>query len=266
MNYYDYHMHCSYSADSNTPMKDMIEKSIKLGLKEICFTDHIDYDIIGNPNVSINYKKYLNEIEDYKKTYSKYISIKKGIEMGLQSHILERCSKEIKEQDLDFVIASIHTIDRHELFTGDFHKGKTQHEAYEGYYKCLLKIVNNFNDYSVLGHVDLIKRYGNYDSILSDNIFSDYLESILKKVIQDGKGIELNTSSFRYNLPDLTPSTNILKMYKDLGGEIITVGSDSHNPDQIATKFKYVHEVLKTIGYKYICRFNEMKPEFIPLQ
>lgn len=263
--FYDYHMHCSYSADSKTPMKDMIEKSIALGLKEICFTDHVDYDVIGNPNIKVDYNKYFEEIDFYQNKYSNYISIKKGIEIGLQEHLLDRYSKEIKEHDFDFVIGSIHSINRKELFTGDFHKGKTQYEAYEGYYKTLLTIVNSFNDYSVLGHVDLIKRYGNYPNILDDSLFTDYLESILKRVIDDGKGIELNTSSFRYNLPNLTPSINILKMYKDLGGEIITVGSDSHNPNQVAAKFEYVHDALRDIGYKYICRFNKMNPEFIKL-
>lgn len=263
--FYDYHMHCSYSADSNTPMKDMIEKSIELGLKEICFTDHVDYDIIGNPNVKVDYNKYFEEIDFFKNKYTNAISIKKGIEMGLQSHILDRCSKEIREHDFDFVIGSIHTINKNELFTGDFHKGKTQYEAYEGYYKTLLEIISSFNDYSVLGHLDLIKRYGNYNNILDDSLFSDYLEAILNKVIQNGKGIELNTSSFRYNLKDLTPSVNILKMYKDLGGEIITVGSDSHNPGQVAFNFEYVHNILRDIGYKYVCRFDKMNVEFIKL-
>ncbi|MBU3107339.1 histidinol-phosphatase HisJ family protein [Clostridium gasigenes] len=263
--FYDYHMHCSYSADSNTPMEDMIEKSIEVGLKEICFTDHVDYDIIDNPNVKVDYNKYFEEIDFFKNKYANAISIKKGIEMGLQSHILDRCSKEIREHDFDFVIGSIHTINKNELFTGDFHKGKTQYEAYEGYYKTLLEIISSFNDYSVLGHLDLIKRYGNYNNILDDSLFSDYLEAILKKVIQTDKGIELNTSSFRYNLKDLTPSVNILKMYKDLGGEIITVGSDSHNPGQVAFNFEYVHNILRDIGYKYVCRFDKMNVEFIKL-
>ena len=263
--FYDYHMHCSYSADSTTPMKDMIEKSIELGLKEICFTDHVDCDIIGNPNVYVDYDKYFKDLDSYSKEYSGKISIKKGIEMGFQNHLLEKCSKDIKKHDFDFVIASIHTIDRNELYTGDYHKGKTQHEAYEGYYSRLLDMVKTFHEFSVLGHLDLIKRYGNFNNVLDDSIFSNYIEEILKKVIADGKGIEINTSCFRYNLPDLTPSRNILKMYKDLGGEIITMGSDSHNPSQIAFKFEYINDVLIDLGYRYICRFNKMQPEFIKL-
>lgn len=264
--YWDYHMHSSFSADSTTPMKDMIEKSIVLGLKEICFTDHVDYDIIGNPNVKVNYHEYFETLNTYINLYKDKISIKKGIEMGLQNHILDKCSYDIENNDFDFVIASVHTIDRLELFTGDYHKNKTQREVYEGYYSRLLELISNFNNYSIVGHLDLIKRYGNYPEILKDSIFTDYLEEILKKVISQGKGIEVNTSSFRYNLPDLTPSMGILKLYKALGGEIITIGSDAHNPEQIATKFKEVNEILKNIGFKYISIFNKMKPEFIKIQ
>lgn len=264
--YCDYHMHSNFSADSTTPMKDMIEKSITLGLKEICFTDHVDYDIIGNPNVKVDYPKYFESLNNYTNLYKNKISIKKGIEMGLQKHILEKCSYDIESNDFDFVIASVHTIDRLELFTGDYHKNKTQKEVYEGYYSRLLELISNFENYSIIGHLDLIKRYGNYPEILKDSMFIDYLEAILKKVIFQGKGIEVNTSSFRYNLPDLTPSMGILKLYKNLGGEIITVGSDAHNPEQIATKFKEIHEVLKNIGFKYTCKFTNMKPEFIKIQ
>ena len=80
--YYDCHMHCEFSTDSKTPMIYMVEKSVDLGLKEICFTDHVDYDIIGNPNVKIDYTKYFNALEYYTNKYKDRISIKKGIEMG----------------------------------------------------------------------------------------------------------------------------------------------------------------------------------------
>ncbi len=263
--YYDYHMHCDFSADSKTPMIDMIEKSISLGLKEICFTDHVDYDIIGNPNVKVDYIKYFNDLNYYKNKYKDSISIKKGIEMGLQDHILDKCSKDINSHEFDFVIASIHSIDRLELFTGDFHRGKSQKEAYEKYYGRLLDIITKYKDYSVLGHLDLIKRYGNFNTILSDNMFKDILEQILKTAIYDGKGIEVNTSCFRYNLPDLTPSTLILSMYKELGGEIITIGSDSHNTNQVGHKLDVAYEAIKNIGFKYICKFDKMKPKFIKI-
>ncbi|HHP4612059.1 TPA: histidinol-phosphatase HisJ family protein, partial [Clostridioides difficile] len=126
-------------------------------------------------------------------------------------------------------------------------------------------IVKNYKDYSVLGHLDLIKRYAPYDTILDDRLFSDIIEETLKQAIYDGKGIEINTSCYRYNLPDLTPSKYILQMYKDLGGEIITTGSDSHHISQVACEFDYIYSLLKNMGFKYVSKFNKLKPEFIKL-
>lgn len=100
---------------------------------------------------------------------------------------------------------------------------------------------------------------------MDDSIFKDILEQILKTAIYDGKGIEINTSCFRYNLPDLTPSTSILRLYKELGGEILTIGSDSHNTNQVAHKLDVAYDAVKDIGFKYICKFDKMKPKFIKI-
>ena len=147
----------------------------------------------------------------------------------------------------------------------EYFKNKSQKEAYEVYYKTLYDIIKNYNNYSVVGHVDLIKRYGNYSNILKDSLFIDIIESILKEAIYKGKGIELNTSCFRYKLPDLTPSRKIISLYKDLGGEIITTGSDAHSPAFISCKFDYICSYLKDLGFKYISTFNNLKPNFIKL-
>ena len=170
-----------------------------------------------------------------------------------------------KKYPFDFVICSQHAINRSELYFGNFFLDKTQHEAYEYYYKELYDIIKVYKNYSVLGHLDLVKRYGNYGKVLDDKPFDDIIEAILKQAIYDGKGIEVNTSCYRYNLPDLTPSRHILNMYKDLGGEIITTGSDSHNPAQIAYNFDYIYSYLQSIGFKYVCSFDKMNPQFIKI-
>ncbi|MEG2787702.1 MAG: histidinol-phosphatase HisJ family protein [Romboutsia sp.] len=261
--FYDYHMHSNFSNDSKVDMEDMIKKSIELGLKEICFTDHVDYDLEADDDLGIDYNKYFDKINFFQDKYNNKISIKQGIEFGLQNQLIDIYNKEANQYPFDFIICSIHAINRFDLYFGNFFKDKTQDEAYENYFKTLYNIIKKFKDYSVLGHLDLVKRYGNYDKLLDDRLFSDIIESILKQAIYDGKGIEINTSCYRYNLPDLTPSRYILNMYKDLGGEIITTGSDSHNTSQIAYEFNYIYSHLKDLGFRYICKFDKMKPEFI---
>lgn len=266
--YYDYHMHSSFSADSNTPMEDMINKSIELGVKEICFTDHVDYSIITNnmeENHIVDHKEYFRKLEYFQNKYKDKISIKKGIEMGLQSHTISKCEEYIEKNEFDFVIASIHTINKSDLIERDFYKDKSQFEAYRQYYEILYDVIKKFKSYCVLGHLDIVKRYGDLNNIIDDKVFSDEIDEILKMAIYDGKGIEINTSCFRYRLPDLTPSSYILKRYKELGGEIITTGSDSHNPAQVVYEFKTAYNSLQEMGYKYICTFDKMKPNFIKL-
>lgn len=263
--FYDYHMHSNFSPDSKTSMEKMIEASIDLGLKEICFTDHMDYDIKQTSKFVVNYNEYLNKLQLMQEKYKNKISIKKGIELGLQNHLIHKYKEDMKKYKFDFVICSMHAIERSDLYYHDYFIGKTQIKAYEIYYKRLLDIVENFDDYSVLGHLDLVKRYGGYKNILEDKLFMNIIEEILKTAIHKGKGIEINTSSFRYNLPDLTPSREILTLYKDLGGEIITTGSDSHSVSQIASEFHHVQSVLKSIGFDYICKFDTMKPSFIKI-
>ena len=263
--YYDYHMHCNFSPDSKTPIEDMIEASIKLGLKEICFTDHVDYDVNETDQFVVDYNKYLHTLETMQKKYEDKISIKKGIELGLQPHLIDKYTNDMKTHKFDFILCSQHAIDKYDLYFGEYFKDKSQHEAYETYYKTLYDIVKNFDSYSVLSHLDLVKRYGNYENILKDSLFMDIIEAILKEAIYKGKGIEVNTSCYRYNLPDLTPSRDIISLYKDLGGEIITTGSDAHCPSFISCKFDYIYSYLKDLGFNYISTFDNLKPKFIKL-
>ena len=266
--YYDYHMHSSFSADSITPMEDMIRRSIELGIKEICFTEHVDYNVIKNGeeiDYDFNRNEFFDSIDRFNNKYKGKIIIKKGVEHGLQSHILDRCREDIRKYDFDFIIGSIHAIDKYELIDRHLYDGRSQVEAYRIYYETLYNIIKEYKDYSILGHLDLVKRYGDLNNIIDDRVFGDEIDEILKLVIYDGKGIEINTSSFRYNLPDLTPSSYILKRYKELGGEIITTGSDSHNTAQVGVEFKRIYEILENMGYKYVCTFDKMQPNFITL-
>ena len=260
--YYDYHIHSKFSPDGKNSMEEMILRSIDLGLKEICFTDHVDYDIELIDYFIVDYDKYFESLNYYTEKYKNKISIKKGIEFGLQRQLCDKCKKDVEKYDFDFVICSQHAIDKIDLYFKDFFEDKDPHTAYKIYYEEYLNIIKNYKDYNILGHLDLVKRYSPYDEILDDDDFTDILAEILKQVISDGKGIEVNTSCFKYNLPDLTPSRKIIKLYKDLGGEIITTGSDAHHTSFLACNFDKVYDFLKDVGFKYVCSFDNMEPNF----
>ena len=113
----------------------------------------------------------------------------------------------------------------------------------------------------MLGHLDLIRRYDNAGDYPFEYT-KPLIREILQIVIQDGKGIEVNTSSYRYGLNDLTPSEEILHLYRELGGTILTIGSDSHKPEQLGAHISDTRKRLKELGFRSFCTYAEMKPVF----
>lgn len=261
----DYHTHSNFSSDSDTPLEENIKKAVSLGLKEIACTDHIDYDY-PDPEFSFlfDYIPYKKEIDRLKEKYSG-IKIKTGVEIGIQPHVIDKINNLIMQNYFDFIIASTHvTQDKYDLCTNDFFEGKSKHQAYTDYFEEVLSNVKNYDFFSVYGHIDFINRYGNYeDKTMDYNEFKSITDEILKIIISKGKGIEVNTSGYRYGLGHPHPQFELIKRYKELGGEIITVGSDAHKPEQITLKFDKAYELLKEAGFKYITLFNDRKPEFV---
>lgn len=283
--YADYHLHCEYSDDSNEPMENQIQKAITLGLDEMCFTDHVDYGIkrdwddpegiiirhavehgkeVDLVLANVNYPKYFEALNMYQKKYASSISIKKGLEFGIQSITVDAYEKLYAsyQDDLDFVLFSMHQVNNLEFWTQDFQKGKTQKEYNDEYYKEIYQTMQIFHHYSCLAHLDLLARYDENGIYPFENE-KDIIAEILKYAIRDGKGIEINTSSWKYGLKDTQPSRAILKLYKDLGGKIITVGSDAHETKYLASHIKDAYAILKNeIGINEICTFDHMQPIF----
>ena len=192
--------------------------------------------------------------------------MKAGLEFGVQVHTIPQFTRVLEQygRRMDFAILSIHQVDDLEFWGGDFQRGRTQREYNDAYYAEMLRVVERFSGYSVLGHIDIIKRYdpcGPYPFERS----RDVIAAILERVIADGKGIEVNTSSFRYGLSDLQPCRDILRLYRDLGGHIVTLGSDSHEPAHLGSYIRYVMRCLRELGFTEFCTFDRWQPVFHPL-
>lgn len=269
----DYHVHTEFSDDSNHKMEDVVLDAIAFGIDELCFTDHIDYGVkseFGDPHakvihgeafVNVDYPSFFKEFDRLSQKYEGQITLKKGFEFGVQMHTITDYESLFKRYELDFVILSIHQVENKEFWTYEFQENRLQEEYNLRYYQELLDVVRNYKDYSVLGHLDLIRRYDKEGSFPFEKT-KDIVTEILKQVIQDGKGIELNTSSFRYGLDDLMPSKHILSLYLELGGSILTIGSDSHKKEHLGMYIEEGKSILKQLGYKQYCSFSKMKPIF----
>ena len=280
----DYHVHTEFSNDSIYPMEEVVKDAISLGIKDICFTDHVDYGPYrdwddprgikyrpgdeGEPEqvalTNVDYGKYFSMIEKLREKYKDKIAVKAGMEFGVQTHTIPEYEKLFRSYPFDFIILSIHQAGDQEFWTNEYQSGRTQQEYNEGYYKELLSVVQNYHNYSVLGHMDLIVRYDSYGVYPFEKL-KPLLTEILKTVIADGKGIELNTSSRAYHLKSLMPSREILELYHDMGGKIITIGSDGHCPKHMAYDFYKLPDFLSNLGIRYYTVFRDKKPEFIKL-
>ena len=270
----DYHVHTQFSDDSLYPMEQVVQDAIAMKMEAICFTDHVDYGVKDDwdcgrpiiwcgvdPAANVDYPAYAAKIKELQAVYGAEIEIKMGLEFGMQRHTIPQYEKLFQRYPFDFIILSVHQIEDKEFWTQDFQQGKSQKEYNERYYEELLCLVKSYQNYSVLGHMDLIARYdenGIYPFEKTEPVISE----ILKTVIETGKGIELNTSYHRYGLKDTTPARDILKRYRAMGGEIITIGSDSHKPEHLGAYIKEAGELLKSLGFRYICTYDKMRPVY----
>lgn len=258
----DYHVHTDFSDDSRAPMDAVVRRALELGLDEICFTEHVDHGIKTVTNCC--YPAYFQELERMRERYGDRIVIRAGIEFGVQMETVPQYREDFRRWPFDFVILSNHQVGGKEFWNGQFQEGKTQEQFHTAYYEAILQVMEGFQDYSILGHLDMIKRYDPHGPYPDEKILP-IVEEILRRAIRDGKGIEVNTSSFRYGLPDLTPSERILELYHDLGGRVLTLGSDAHDASHLADHFPEIREILREIGFRELCTFERMRPIFHPL-
>ncbi len=264
---YDFHTHSHFSTDSTFPMHMLACKAKNIGLKGICFTDHVDLDYASSEiSFDFSYNDYMNELHSIRYSLSEDFEVFSGIELGMQPHNLSENNNVLRDKNFDFVIGSIHCVNRKDMYDGSFLEGITINEGIMHYFRDMIYCIDNFSDFDVLGHMDVIRRYiGNNESCFSYALYKGFIHNVLYKLVNSYKGLEINTAAVRYGLSTFHPLPEILKLYRFLGGEIVTIGSDSHSPDTIGFGHKAALELLSGLGFKYYTIYKERKPIFIKI-
>jgi histidinol-phosphatase (PHP family) len=267
----DYHLHSSFSGDSETGMEEMILRGIAAGLDKLCFTEHLDLDYPATDTLPEGYflldtDTYFAELESLRAKYAAQISVLSGVELGLQPHLAAKHTGYVQAHDFDFVIASSHLSNGKDPYWPEFFAGRSDQEAFRDYFESILLNIRNFNDFDVYGHLDFAIRYSkNRDLNYYFDDYRDLFEGILTSLVNLGKGLEINTGGIRYGLKELHPSTAILKRYRELGGEILTIGSDAHTAPEIAREFEMAANVLADCGFKYYTVFEKRVAEYVKI-
>ena len=265
--FWDQHMHCNFSGDSDALPEDMIRAGIAHGLSGICFTDHLDYDYPEEPNIFLlDFDNYFKVLPDLREKYADKISVNIGIELGLQPQAAGQNLAVAEKYPFDFIIGSSHVVNHMDPYYPEFFAGRDEDAAYMEYFESVLENINSGVDFDVYGHIDYVVRYGpNKNAFYTYEKFKDIIDEILTQLISKGKGIEVNTGGFKYGLGHPNPTEDIIKRYWELGGEIITMGADAHVPEYVAYEFDKTAQIIKNCGFKYYTVFKNRKAEFIPL-
>lgn len=265
--FWDQHMHCNFSGDSDALPEDMIKAGIAHGLSGICFTDHLDYDYPEEPNIFLlDFDNYFKALSDLREKYTDKISVNIGIELGLQPQAAGQNLAVAEKYPFDFIIGSSHVVNHMDPYYPEFFAERNEDEAYMEYFESVLENINSCVDFDVYGHIDYVVRYGpNKNAFYTYEKFKDIIDEILTQLISKGKGIEVNTGGFKYGLGHPNPTEDIIRRYRELGGEIITMGADAHVPEYVAYEFDKTAQIIKNCGFKYYTVFKNRKAEFIPL-
>ncbi len=264
----DCHLHSSFSGDSDTPMEEMVLQGIAKGLTTMCFTDHNDFDYPEYPGLPgdyflLNTDSCLYELARLKEKYADKIRLLFGVELGLQPEALRKNAVYAKSYDFDFIIGSSHICHGKDPSYPGFFEGCGKEAAIREYFESILENIRKFSNFDVYGHLDYVVRYApGAGSGYSYMLYREIADEILKSLLDLGKGIELNTGGIKSGMNQFHPCTEILKRYRELGGEIITIGSDSHDREHIADYFDRAAQTLLECGFRYYCVFEKRTPEF----
>ena len=264
----DTHTHSAFSRDSICSVVESVEAGIAARIAGLSFTDHID---IGVPEGEVGDYFDISEqqaaIQECVRKYGKQIQIYTGVEVGLQTHCLPEIEKMISAHRFDIVIGSIHWVNLVDPYTGGYYRGKSLKEAYREYLEFYIDCIRGYRNFDILGHYDYISRYAPYkEKTITYRAFKDHFDTLFTIAIENGKAIELNTRSFlsRNGQPPPQFDPDVFKRYRELGGELVTLGSDAHDTIRLAADFEYYAARLKQCGFSYLTHFKERNHVLTP--
>ena len=258
----DFHTHSLFSSDSTETLENMISFAKKNQINTLCITDHMDLDY----PVDEKGNDFLLDLISYTETITKLkqtntdIEIRLGIELGVMDYLAPKLTTLVKQYPFDFVIASSHLVKGIDPYYPAYKDTFPGNLGYAAYFHSILDNVKAFDDFDVYGHLDYVCRYIQVPYIPSD--FTDIIDEILKRIIESGKGIEVNTAGLSKGLHFPHPHPYTLKRYLELGGENITIGSDAHVAQNIGAYFHETEKHLLSLGYKYYATYKDRKPSF----
>jgi histidinol-phosphatase (PHP family) len=278
---FDNHNHSEFSFDGKRNSVEACARKAHLkGLGGLAFTDHCDFFVPAMKAAHENLVPEVFDVEAQQEEIDRVsdiltkecsgrspLKILKGIEVGMHENHHDDIRRMLSEHSFDQVIASVHYLEDTDPFYGGYYEGKDWKRAYGHYLETIWKEMTWLADFDIMGHFDYVVRYAPYpESCLRHKDFSDILDEMFRYLIYEGKALEINTKSYQtYKGREVMLDIDILKRYRELGGEVISLGSDAHDPDRSGHDFDRYADLLKSLGFRWTAHFEKRKLIQLPL-
>ncbi|WP_119068633.1 histidinol-phosphatase HisJ family protein [Aggregatilinea lenta] len=253
----DYHMHTHHSCDAHHTMADMAQVALARGIREIAFTEHFDPKPEDMCAGCYDPAPYFAELDEVRHQFAPLgLTIRAGLEAGEYHLYTDTIQPVLDAWPYDYVLGSLHWVGDHSVFDAAYFQASAAEETAAGYFTELARLARH-GGFDVLSHADVIKRtsyrvYGHFD--IAD--WEDLVRPVWQACIDNGIGIEINTSGLRLAVSQTQPSLPALKWYHDMGGELLTLGSDSHRPEHVGFELATAMDLAREAGFTRLCTYE----------
>jgi histidinol-phosphatase (PHP family) len=260
----DYHMHTHFSADGQASPGDMCEAALQCGLQEVCFTEHVDWLPWDETRAHFTPAAYVPAALQCRAEYAGRLAVRIGLEISEPHLVAREVQALLAAWPFDFVLGSAHWIDQSGVYLPDCYRLHPVDHVEREYFLRVLELAEQ-GEFDSLGHLDLVRRYrpkelGPFDT----RVHAEVIRAILSTLVRRDKAFEINTSPLRRGLDSTCPDLTVLRWYRELGGEKVTIGSDAHRPDQVGTGFEVAADMLRSAGFSRLVTYAQRRPEWQP--
>ena len=264
---FDSHTHSRFSSDSRAEPREMMEAALAKGLMGLCVTDHFDCDEIPAFCTLENLRGAKAALEPLREEYAGRLELLRGVELAQGVMCPNEAREPLALTDYDYILGSVHAGRwREDYYWMDYRDPPHPLPVLirEYFENCLA--VARWDQVDALAHLGYLKRYAIRDGVTLDYTpYDDLIDEILCTLIATGKALEVNTSGFRYGLPEWIPGIEIWRRYWAMGGELVTIGSDAHRPEDIGAGHKEAQRMLRELGFTRFFYFRARKPVAVEL-
>jgi histidinol-phosphatase (PHP family) len=262
----DCQVHSTRSHDGRATIVEQCERAVELGLDEIGFTEHKDFDP-ADPVVNyFDYDAYVREIEDARQRFDGQLTIRAGVEIDYQSWFEADIAKYLEAHQFDFVIGSVHYVDRQMIMTPEYNAQRDRRRAYEDYFSAVRESVES-GLFDIVGHLEYANRrgiaaWGHYQP----ELYQESLTDLFQEMAARDTVFEINTAGLHQNLGVTYPCADTIMMYAQCGGNLLSIGSDAHHPDQLGHAYVQAARTAIAAGLTEVCTWHERRMRLVALQ